>query len=476
MTLLTASIFRPLTSKCLKSVLSKKILRPYQKRILEDLRFIPSIALYMQTGTGKTLTALHKFKDLPTSKLLVICPHSVINQWKAVISEELPDLRILELKKSWTAKRRNKELIDARYTYDVVVINFDIVHKLNYLLDMLDDNWMIIVDEIHRIKEWGSEKKPVTVTRAVCALGRKTDYKAGLTATPTQGRFGGFLEYYPQLLFLGYTDLTYDEYTAKYAIRELAGGGPIPRHYELKGYQNTYEIEDLLKLIARRYTSNYEDFEPQHIKVSVERAPNYSRFLREKAMRRDDTVIVLNNSARKRIGQKTIATGVVLGKDMLGVSHTLEDNTLKLDWLQEFLEDTEEVVSIFYQYNVELDSLERLLKRIKKRYIVINGSTADKYTEINRDDYDVVLGQFQAMSESLDGLHNRCHISVFFAMPESSLVYKQAIGRIDRVGQTQVPMYYYLLMEGTLDVEIMRLIEEKIEFNEHTLEKLEVEV
>jgi SNF2 family DNA or RNA helicase len=60
-------------------------------------------------------------------------------------------------------------------------------------------------------------------------------------------------------------------------------------------------------------------------------------------------------------------------------------------------------------------------------------------------------------------------------MPESSLTYKQAIGRIDRIGQTKVPMYYYLVMKDTLDDKIYKLIEQKLDFNEDILERLVLE-
>jgi hypothetical protein len=126
--------------------------------------------------------------------------------------------------------------------------------------------------------------------------------------------------------------------------------------------------------------------------------------------------------------------------------------------------------SICYRHN----SAIKLLNKLGKRTIIINGKTKDKYLEIKRDDYDVIIGQFQAMSEGLDGMHLKTHISIFFSMPESSLLYKQAIGRIDRIGQTKVPMYYYLIMKDTIDEVIMKLIKEKVEFSEQTLEQLEI--
>jgi SNF2 family DNA or RNA helicase len=60
-------------------------------------------------------------------------------------------------------------------------------------------------------------------------------------------------------------------------------------------------------------------------------------------------------------------------------------------------------------------------------------------------------------------------------MPESSLTYKQAIGRIDRIGQEKVPMYYYLVMKDTIDDKVYKLIEQKLDFSEKILDKLVME-
>jgi SNF2 family DNA or RNA helicase len=200
----------------------------------------------------------------------------------------------------------------------------------------------------------------------------------------------------------------------------------------------------------------------------LEQVPSYKHLLKEKAYNN----IMITNVMRKRVALKTITSGTIYGQDMTGAHHKYLDNTSKMDWLEDFLSDTDEVVMIFYQYNVELEGLKTLLTKLKKRFIVINGDTKDAIKELKREDYDVVIGQFQAMSESLDGFQHKTHIQVFLTMPESSLTYKQAIGRIDRIGQTKVPMYYYLVMENTLDDKIYGLIEQKIEFSEEVLDKL----
>jgi superfamily II DNA or RNA helicase len=446
-------------------------LRPYQKHILEDLKDLDAVALYMATGTGKTVTAIEKYKQQPTHRLLVICPQSVITQWEETIRFQAPELSVMPFKKSWSAKEKDEFIRDNWRNYDVIIINFDIIHKMVYLPKIVSQTWTIIVDEMHRIRNWGTTRNRVKVTKAVVELGPKTPYKIGLTATPTQGNYGGYIDYYPQLLFLGYTKLDFKTFCDQHIIYkdEFYPTSPYPIKKIIR-YVNIDKIENTLKSMARRYVPNYLDFTPQHNEIFVDKTKSYSKVLREFAYKD----ITLNNTMRKRIALKTLTTGSIYGQDLVNNHYTYEDNTHKLEWLEDFLTDTDEIVSIFYQYNVELDSLVKLLNKLGKRTIIINGKTKDKYLEIKRDDYDVIIGQFQAMSEGLDGMHLKTHISIFFSMPESSLLYKQAIGRIDRIGQTKVPMYYYLIMKDTIDEVIMKLIKEKVEFSEQTLEQLEI--
>ena len=84
-----------------------------------------------------------------------------------------------------------------------------------------------------------------------------------------------------------------------------------------------------------------------------------------------------------------------------------------------------------------LENLKELMKKLNKTYVVINGETKDKSSEIRDNDFKVLLGQYQAASGSLDGLQFKCNTMILFALPESSICYNQMLGRIDRVGQTK---------------------------------------
>jgi SNF2 family DNA or RNA helicase len=425
----------------------------------------------MGTGTGKTLVSLARYEQEGMGKLLVICPKKIIGQWHRSIKNEFPDIKILKFKDKTNTTVINKEL-SVNKDYDVVVLNYEILHKLDALEKIINNNWTIILDEGHRIRNYGGVRNKVKVTDAVLRLGNKTTKKMILTATPTQSNFGGYIDYYTQLTFLGYEDRSYKDFYNRYVKYASINYGNSP--YPVKvitGYYNVVELDNLLAKVARRYVPKYGDFEPQHNKIELEQTPSYKKILREEAYKD----IMITNSMRKRIALKTLTSGNIYGQDMEGTHYSYEDNTSKLDWLEDFLSDTNEVVTIFYQYNVEMEALKKLLAKLNKRYIVINGQTKDAVKEVQRTDYDVIIGQFQAMSESIDGIQHKSHIEVFMTMPESSLTYKQAIGRIDRIGQEKVPMYYYLVMKDTIDDKVYKLIEQKLDFSEKILDKLVME-
>ena len=79
-------------------------LRDYQKKILDDLKYVPAIGLFMGTGTGKTLTSLARFEQNPTKNLLVICPQKVISQWWEVLENNT----ILKTKTKSKPKKKPK--------------------------------------------------------------------------------------------------------------------------------------------------------------------------------------------------------------------------------------------------------------------------------------------------------------------------------------------------------------------------------
>lgn len=455
-------------------------LREYQEKILEELAGMSSIGLFIKTGGGKTYTGLERSLRNGTKHLLVICPQKVITQWQSEI-KKTTDYKVVEYKLKDSAKKKNDSINESYAELKdksmAVVVNFDIIHKLD--LDFIDENWTIIVDESHKIKNmYRKDRKGVVkngfATHKVLELGEKTDYKIIMTATPVEKNYGGYIDYYTQLRFLGYIDYSYQLFKNRYCLiaKRSIPGVPFPIE-EIIGYRMEYvnkEIKPLLNASCRFYAPKYNEYEPQMIEVYIPKASKYSKFLRERVY--ED--ILIDNSSAFRIGKMTMTSGTITGTDEFGERYTYKDNTEKLDWLEEFLSNTDEVVSILYNFNVERDAIVEMVKKLGKKYIVIDGSIADKPAELKKD-FDVLIGQYRAFGESLDGLQYKCSTMVYYSMPESSVSYTQSLGRIDRIGQKNMPVYYHLVMTGTIDEQIYERIKDKKAFTKLDLDELTID-
>lgn len=451
------------------------VLRDYQKQILSELSCVPSIGLFMKTGSGKTITALERVMQNPTKHLLVISPQKIVTQWLDVI-EQHTDYKPCKYNLNWNSKKKNDVIKD--YLLDMsepkcVIVNFDILCKLDCLDSVLDDNWTIIVDESHKIKNMGTTRSPVKITKKVLELGEHTTYKIILTATPTEKEYGGYIDLYSQLRFLGYIDYSYQLFKNRYCREQKMQlqGVPFPIN-KIVGYRMDLiekEIKPIIHNSCRYYAPKYGDYEPQIIKISIDRCQNYAKMLKNRSYNE----ITFDNVSSFRIGKKTLTSGKISGTDEYDTRYSYVDNTNKIEWLEEFLSNTDDIVSILYSYNVEKDLIVELCKKLNKKYIVINGDIKDKPKELKKE-FNVVIGQYEAFGESLDGLQYKCHIMIFYAMPDSSRVYKQSLGRIDRIGQTEMPLYYHLVMDRTIDDKIYEMLQNKIEFSEKDLNELSI--
>lgn len=446
--------------------------RPYQKTILDNTSHLNAVGYFLGTGAGKTLLSLMRFNSMPTTNLLVICPSKVVFQWIGVIQAHTDALKVCQYKKSWSAKKRFEEVekqLKSRKQYNAIIFSLESISSVDFS-KYIDEDWTIIVDESHKIKEMGTKRKPIQVTQAVLALRDCTPYKMILTATPTQKDFGGYIDYYTQLYFLGYIDYSVYFFKSRYCIMEKIQriGMPYPISV-IKGYTNKIkEIDDLVKNTCVSYTPKFTDSEPEHIPVWLEKPKNYNVTVKNKQY---DELDLTNLSAR-RLLKKTLCTGVVMGHTIFKEPLVIKDNTIKIDWLREFISNTDEKLLILYNFNPEKDTLIELCKEMGKKYIVINGEVKNKYELVNNTDYDIAIGQFRACGESIDGLQYKTHICIYFSLPESSIDYRQALGRINRDGQKYLPIYYYLITKGTIEEDIWKMIESKVEYNEKNLDEL----
>jgi SNF2 family DNA or RNA helicase len=147
---------------------------------------LTGFALLADPGCGKTYAAITILRTLAatknTSRVLVICPSVVINNWKAETvkySEHKDDLgKVFPLTDAKKRVQTMSEIAHLGYS-GVVVTNYESFD--NEVFYGLVSKWLphvIVCDELHRIKSYKSKR-----AKNIVKLGERASFRLGLTGS-----------------------------------------------------------------------------------------------------------------------------------------------------------------------------------------------------------------------------------------------------------------------------------------------------
>lgn len=393
-----------------------KKLYNYQQEIVD--RSGESTALFLDMGLGKTITSIEIIKKYHRTgeKTLVICPKSMIKEW------------VFELANQGGLVAEEYKKYDPQI-HDCLVINHELVWRR--LIGEFDH---IIIDESHRIKNPNSK-----IGRFVRKLQARV--KIILTGTPQSQ---GFIDYYNQLYFLGYMTMSFPDFKNRYCIYEQKTDWKSGKTYmSLEGYQNVQEFEDLYlsKCEFLKVKQVYDDIIKEHY-INIPTTPAYNRAVRDKVIYYNNDKVVFDRKEIEKylkLQDSTITHHIMLdnsGAYRYGIRSLLD----KTEWLKDFLDGYNDRVVIFYNYNVELDQLLHVVGN--RPHSIYNGEFKDLSTFITNKD-GVALCNYGSASV---GLNDLVHSNIFIAYSptENYILWEQSKKRIDRIGQENTPIYYFL--------------------------------
>ena len=163
-------------------------LRPYQVRGFSWLGFLRQYGLGAcladDMGLGKTIQALallgHDRANGVNRPALLICPTSVVGNWRKEAARFAPDLPVLI--HHGIARRRGAEFAEEAGRHALVVSTYALVHR--DLEALKEVGWSgIILDEAQNIKN--PETRQSRAARSLTA-----DYRIALTGTPVENNVG----------------------------------------------------------------------------------------------------------------------------------------------------------------------------------------------------------------------------------------------------------------------------------------------
>ena len=199
-----------------------KTLFDYQQKIVDN-EPMSSSALFMEPGTGKTVTSLALFKKSKQSKILVICILSKLQDWKDDLLSEC-NIEAIVLDKG---TKKNTEILNKKES-NAYIINFESVWRLKDILNWVDKDTYIIVDESHKIKSTKSK-----IGKFMQKLKIKTQYKCILTGTP---QAKGYVDYYNQLSFIDLIKIPFKMFSDTFCVYEIEQYNGFP-FKKLVGYK-----------------------------------------------------------------------------------------------------------------------------------------------------------------------------------------------------------------------------------------------
>lgn len=124
--------------------------------------------LCLQTGGGKTVTALHVLSKLQKKTIIVVNKISLLDQWKNEINKFLPNARVGII--------RGRNQIDVE-NKDIILTMLQSISRFDYPKEIFSDIGVTVVDECHTT----SSK---VFYKALAKL--NSEYSIGLSATPNR--------------------------------------------------------------------------------------------------------------------------------------------------------------------------------------------------------------------------------------------------------------------------------------------------
>lgn len=448
-----------------------KIYKPHDYQDYTTKRIIdtPKVGVFLDMGLGKTvstLTAIDVLSYVEDSRVLIVAPKKVAESTWSNEVQKWTHTQHMTISKVMGAEKKRIEALKNKA--DIYITNRD---NIAWLVAFYGGAWpfdTVILDESSSYKNPKSSR--FKALRRICT---KINRLILLTGTPSPN---GLEDLWSQLYLLdqgerlggtlmGFRDRYFrkDSYKpfAKHEIIRNDDDAPGESHYEKKIYEKISDIcfsmksEDYLDL-PKRVDTIVEVVLPDEI------MKKYYEFEKELVLSMiDETGVVTATNAAVLSGKlRQFANGAVY--DAERKVHLVHNE--KLQALDEQIESTQgQSVLVFYQFQHDLDRLMEYFKSSKPRLL----KTPKDEDDWNAGKIKLLFAHPRSAGHGLNLQHGG-HIMFWFGLDWSSENYNQAVKRLDRQGQTKVPINGRIICKGTLEERMIDVVEGKIA-NENAL-------
>ena len=423
-------------------------LRPYQQIGVNWLSFLRSVGLggilADDMGLGKTVEALCVFDK----KTLVVCPTSVLPNWRAELARFRPSLRVNVYHGPARALDDGADVTLTTYA----ILRLDSEDLARRRFDT------VVIDEAQAIKNPDSQ-----VARAAYAL--NADFRLAMTGTPIENRLDELwsLMHFANRGLLG-GRREFDAEVARPVADGIAGAAQSLR-------------QRIRPFVLRR----------RKAEVAPELPPRAEATLKISLDERERGIY---DAVRAATQSELVAAMGVGGGGKLDVMKALEAllrlrqaachpallpgqkaaSSSKVEALVTAAEDGHKAL-VFSQWTSLLDLIEPVLRQIGIEFTRLDGSTRDRAAVV--DTFQAEAGppvMLVSLKAGGTGLNLTAADHVFLCDPWwNPAVEDQAADRAHRIGQVRPVMIYRLVAENTVEERILELQQRKRAIGEAAL-------
>lgn len=414
---------------------------------------LKSLGLWMDQGTGKTITSLkilgNWYKRDKVNNLLILAPKSVLTVWEDEIEKFLSI--------PYTISKDIKDVLKPKKIDNGIFIclaaNYEILKrfkgKSNKLKNFYD---MVIADESHRIKNPNSIQ-----SKQAYFLSRGSSIKLALSGTP---KGNSDFDFFSQYRFIN--DEIFGAKTKLFRDKYFDPCGWMGHDVKLKESKKK-EFYSLVNQYSFRVTKQEALELPPLVEknIWVELSPKtqkiYDKLKKESLIEIGLKTIVADLSITLVTKLQQICCGFIYDEDKEPI--LIGDEKLKV--LKDLLQDhNNEKVVIFCKYTWEINTLKRALS--KYRILIYDGnSSIDEWKKFKTNKYDILITQIKKGGTGLN-LQN-ASVVIFFSLSYSYIDLSQAKDRVYRNGQLNKVTIYYLLAKNTIEKNILKSLNNKKE-------------
>lgn len=424
----------------------------HQKQALKQTKEFNRVAYYLDMGLGKTFVGSEKMKDLGKDTNILICQKSKIDDWMQHFQMYYPKIVLYNL----TDKKQLEEFIShdiawAGYhgaSMTVGIINYDLVFRRSELLQL--EHFTLMLDESSLIQN-------DTAKRSKFILKMKPDNVILLSGTPTSGKYENL---WSQMNLLGWK-ISKELYNRQYVNWvKVEDDGFI--HFVIdkeEPYKNVDRLKQKMRDHGSVFLKTEECFDlPEQIfiPITVQKTKEYTRFRKKGLVTIDGTELVGDSTLTKRLYSRMLC------------GHYNKD---KLQAFKDMASSTKDRLIVFYNFNSELDALQRIATELERPISQVNGHIKD-LTAYEMEDDSITLVQYQAGAMGLN--LQKANKVVFFTLTDKSELFEQAKKRVHRIGQNKTCFYYLMMCKDSVEEVILDTLNQRKDFTDELFKECEI--